>query len=497
MSDIFDVTSEPQLMGDVGTGVVRIPPTQTAVEKAVEEYLIENPPAPGEPGPRGEKGDKGDRGVQGPKGDKGDPGVGKIGQGEHSNVLNNGAPEQANGTYSHVEGYQSKTSGHAAHAEGDHTESGWRSHTEGYMTFANNTSHAEGRLTQATGKCAHAEGVEMYVDVIYLRDAVEGYYDPDAYMNGGSVDIPVLTLEPVHIDDNKFIMAANPHLSVGDVFTLSPTDTVNGFTTTDARRIVGMTVYDDVPEVTEYIIDAPFRAANYYEGYNCPEDGIIPAGAKIRKAVYNIASGQAAHVEGRATVASGDYSHAEGGETKSEATYSHAEGHSTVASGESSHAEGTNTTSSGYSTHAEGAKTTASGSAAHAEGYNTIASANRAHAEGESTEASGPNAHSEGIYTKAVANASHAEGRGTEAHGAAQHVQGKYNVKDTAGKYAHIIGNGSSDTNRKNANTVDWSGNGWFAGSVEATALILKSPNGTRFRIAVDDSGALSASALT
>ena len=55
----------------------------------------------------------------------------------------------------------------------------------------------------------------------------------------------------------------------------------------------------------------------------------------------------------------------------------------------------------------------------------------------------------------------------TVANGADQFVQGKYNVKDTENKYAHIIGNGTSDTARSNAHTVDWSGNAWFAGDIE------------------------------
>lgn len=60
-----------------------------------------------------------------------------------------------------------------------------------------------------------------------------------------------------------------------------------------------------------------------------------------------------------------------------------------------------------------------------------------------------------------------AMGNCTVANGTDQFVQGKYNVKDTESKYVHIIGNGTSDTARSNAHTVDWNGNGWFAGDVE------------------------------
>lgn len=60
-----------------------------------------------------------------------------------------------------------------------------------------------------------------------------------------------------------------------------------------------------------------------------------------------------------------------------------------------------------------------------------------------------------------------AMGNCTVANGTDQFVQGKYNVKDTESKYVHIIGNGTSDTARSNAHTVDWNGNAWFAGDVE------------------------------
>ena len=52
-----------------------------------------------------------------------------------------------------------------------------------------------------------------------------------------------------------------------------------------------------------------------------------------------------------------------------------------------------------------------------------------------------------------------AEGIGTKAIGDNQHVCGKYNVEDTDGDYALIVGNGSDDEHRSNAFAIDWSGN--------------------------------------
>ena len=146
--------------------------------------------------------------------------------------------------------------------------------------------------------------------------------------------------------------------------------------------------------------------------------------------------------------------------------YSVAEGNYTTASGIASHAEGESTTASGNSSHAEGNNTTASGIYSHAEGNNTIASNYNTHAEGCYTVASGHSSHAEGKNTKANGAYSHAEGNYTIASSENQHVQGKYNIEDTANTYAHIVGNGTSDTARSNAHTLDWNGNGWYKGKL-------------------------------
>ena len=233
------------------------------------------------------------------------------------------------------------------------------------------------------------------------------------------------------------------------------------------------------------------------------------------------ASGGRSHAEGSETVASGEYSHAEGLRTTASREQSHAEGYHTTASGEASHAEGYLTTASGFCSHAEGYQSRsrgkyshaeggstnafssvvtttnpttdsiitawetkkfsvahgfyshiegqdnlALGDYSHAEGYWTTAKGNNSHAEGDATIASGYSSHAEGSYTTASGSQSHAEGDHTTANGEGSHVQGKYNIEDTSNTYADIIGNGTSDTARSNAATVDWSGNAWFAGDV-------------------------------
>ena len=178
-------------------------------------------------------------------------------------------------------------------------------------------------------------------------------------------------------------------------------------------------------------------------------------GAKEEYGDYEMGSN--AFAEGRYTIASGNSSHAEGNSTKATNDFSHAEGDSTVASGCWSHTEGRLTNASGRGSHAEGDSTVASGDNSHAEGMNTIAS------------------------------------------NFCSHVEGRFNIEDVESKYAHIVGNGYSEEARSNAHTLDWYGNAWYQGTIEGTAIIVKSStfgSTKRFKITVDDSGTISATEI-
>ena len=71
-------------------------------------------------------------------------------------------------------------------------------------------------------------------------------------------------------------------------------------------------------------------------------------------------------------------------------------------------------------------------------------------------------------------------------------MQGQFNIEDTADKYAHIVGNGTNDIKRSNAHTLDWSGNAWYAGTVEGAAMIVKSStsgSAKRYKLSIGDDG--------
>lgn len=226
----------------------------------------------------------------------------------------------------------------------------------------------------------------------------------------------------------------------------------------------------------------------------------------------------------------GDYSHAEGSGSITIGSTSHAEGHETLAVGYGSHAEGkgagatgftylqlsgeansTTYTITGYST----SVTIMPGQILADYSYNIYAiitdynsnnktvtlnktlnatealdseiyylytgtSGSYAHSEGSLTTAYGDSSHAEGYHTTAFGKYSHAEGYYTMAASNYQHAQGKYNIEDEGNTYAHIVGNGTSNSNRSNAHTLDWNGNAWFAGEVYIGGTGQDDPNAVK-----------------
>lgn len=205
---------------------------------------------------------------------------------------------------------------------------------------------------------------------------------------------------------------------------------------------------------------------SHSEGYNTNATG----DKAHAEGSNSTASGMSAHAEGNGTTASGERSHSEGENTQATAKAAHSEGNGTEATEEGAHAEGITTHAKGAASHAEGKNSTANGENSHAEGDNTSTGedARGAHSEGINTSATGLGAHAEGYATQAKGKMSHAGGEGTVAESARQTVIGKYNEIDEKGKYAFIVGNGTSDTERSNALAVTWTGN-LVVGGVEIT----------------------------
>ncbi len=130
-----------------------------------------------------------------------------------------------------------------------------------------------------------------------------------------------------------------------------------------------------------------------------------------------------------------------------------------------SHAEGYNTAAMAKYSHTEGYTTKASASYSHAEGYNTVTYGAYSHTEGYGTCTNGDCSHAEGSSTTTLANCSHVEGSHTIASNFASHAGGHYNANMTTGGAsnnttgtAFVIGNGTSDSAKSNAFSVQYSG---------------------------------------
>ena len=382
---------------------------------------------------------------------------------------------EASSTYSHAEGYYTEASGNYSHAEGgDTTASGNRSHAEGEGTTASgDNSHAEGYSTKASGSYSHAEG--EYTKASGYSSHAEGYYN----LSGGYTKFDAaLGSETVDSTINYYIDVANLDttlISTNDEIYVLVED--NASTEKQICKIIASSITeynttDEVSTVKHKIYFDENELKNQMSGF--PNIKIINIYVKNNNNPYST------HAEGKYTTASGDSSHAEGRLTEASGSSSHAEGVYTMASGDyGSHAEGEYTTASGPVSHAEGYYTTASGDSSHAEGDHTTASGENSHAEGDHTTASGYSSHAEGEYTKASGKYAHAEGYHTTARSNSQHVQGKYNVEDTNGTYAHIVGGGTSNTDRKNIYTLDWNGNAVYSGDVNAKTLSINRKEGS------------------
>lgn len=195
----------------------------------------------------------------------------------------------------------------------------------------------------------------------------------------------------------------------------------------------------------------------------------------------NVVKGTQASAQGNKLTALGNHSHIEGNSTnKALDLISETDDTATIkaawetdkfalAKGNNSHVEGGNCMALGDNSHAHGTNTIASGGASTAIGQLTEASGAQSYAEGFKTIAADAQAHAEGNLTQALAKRTHTEGYGTVATTENQHVQGRFNALDSNGKsgnYAHIVGGGSNNDDRKNIHTLDWNGNAWFAGKV-------------------------------
>lgn len=232
--------------------------------------------------------------------------------------------------------------------------------------------------------------------------------------------------------------------------------------------------------------------------------------------LQTVADGQSSHAEGYKTKALDDSSHSEGRNTTAYGAFSHTEGFVTAAIGNGSHAEGGSTTANGFCSHAEGegsvviSSFTISGNAG-ATGYissqdhglavgSVIKYDNRYATVVEVTNSThftldhtldsdaaltnvyvdiitgisyGDCSHIENRGNIAIGDNSHAEGLYTIANNDNEHACGKYNLS-TPNQTLFSVGNGTSDSDRRNVFEVTQDGNiigGSFSGGTSTQTI--------------------------
>lgn len=347
-------------------------------------------------------------------------GIGEVSTGDGSFAFGNGSVAAT--FAARAEGNHTLAYGMYAHTEGYSTKASYNGHAEGKDTHAKGFySHAEGHSTLASGQMAHAEG--------FQTEAIGAYSHSEGY--GTSA-----TAESSHAEGYQ--TAANgKYAHAGGKGSVASGE-----------------------------MSLAFGESTVASGSRAFAGGNKSQALKPNSFAYGLTS-----------IAEGNHSFAVGHTTHTYGESSFAEGQLTSASGVASHAEGYNTQAMGKYSHAGGKGTIASGDHSFAAGEGSIAEGNRAFAIGNSTKATAPNSFAHGLRAVASGNHSFATGQETIASGYAQLVHGQYNVADTENKYAHIVGWGTSDTNRKNIHTLDTSGNAWFAGSVFAANIPVEHPD--------------------
>jgi hypothetical protein len=283
-------------------------------------------------------------------------------------------------------------------------------------------SSASGTMTYAYGEASEASGIAVRVSKSKLI---------------GDIEIGKVKLKISSIDvNNNLINVKSDPLAAGFKTLVDELNNTGntGFIIEVANRLIPISNYSTV-------------GGSFLAGYTCSLTPYIALTTEdtslVNQSVAEVYVG----------MAYGDYSHTEGKNNTALGIASHAEGVTNTARSEGAHAEGYSTEANGLYSHSEGCNTTASGDYSHAEGNTTIAAGGNSHAEGNKTKANKAQTHAEGNYTIADSNV--------------QHVEGSFNIVDSNDKYLHIIGNGTSEDSRSNAFTVDWSGNGEFAGTVK------------------------------
>lgn len=381
---------------------------------------------------------------------------GKETQALHNEAHAEGYQTLANQYQAHAEGRRTLANHVASHAEGEETNaSGYASHAEGQLNNAtNDAAHAEGYGTKATGIAAHSEGKGNIASGMYSHAEGEGTNASGYASHAEGGGTKALSYRS-HAEGN------------GTVANNSESHAEGHYTTSSGT-------------------------GSHSEGHttNASSTGAHAEGQSTQ------ATGYASHAEGFDTIASGFGAHAEGGMTEANGNYSHASGVGTQATSEGQTVVGKYNQEDNSALFIVGCgssdTTRLNAFVVDSSGYATLRNQgildnsvviyktikdlksellnkipeNFVGAGGASGEvfniydgtniAQGGYSHAEGLATQALRGCSHAGGYKTIANADAQYAIGMWNKEDTNALL--IVGNGSSEEDRKNAFVVNKDG---------------------------------------
>lgn len=309
-----------------------------------------------------------------------------------------------------------------------------------------------------------AEGSEVLngkfdTPVTIISDITEPYYVWNVFPLGSPL---ILSRRIVRKDDNAHTMqvAISPVSGRFSSFSMNKiwVQGISSPFTLSNQGVAeeGKIAYFTIDNTTSTLNDTDFLGKSFVTSgkviiINPPEGNSAVGISSLACGEGTLASGRASSAFGIGSFSIGDHSYAEGFFCAALGNYAHAEGMYSYAVSDTSHAEGRSTTANGYTSHAEGESTTATGPVSHAEGFITIANGDCSHAEGRSTTASGDCSHAEGLYTTASNYASYSCGH----YNADMTTGGTHN--NTVGT-AFVIGNGTSNSKKSNAFSVQFDG---------------------------------------
>ena len=149
--------------------------------------------------------------------------------------------------------------------------------------------------------------------------------------------------------------------------------------------------------------------------------------------------------------------------------------------------------------HSEGYYTISVGSSSHSEGFLSKALGGASHAEGGNNLAFGDSSHAEGGSTTSIGNYSHTQNEGTTAYGQSSHAGGKNSIASGVTSFVHsqnstVIGDrsvvlGGQNITGTTSDTV-------YVPKLETDeigqGIIMKSPDGTRYKLTIANGGTVS-----